>query len=296
MRAQPRTIDHAIAAIASRQHGNITRPQLLGLGLTAAAIGRRIKKGLLIKVFRGVYRVGHQAPSTEADYHAAVLAAGAGALISGRAAGHLMRLLKGAPPPPEVVAPTERLIKGLEVKRERGLDPRDRTICRGIPTTTVARTLVDLAGCVPEYQLGQACHQAGVLYRTQPEDVEAVLERRPNSKGAKTLREILRGKKQVSLSRLERRFIKLLKDNNLELPETNRSVGGRYVDCRWPARKLTVELDSYRYHSSRHAWEQDRKRERQARARGDDFRRYTSDDVIEDPRALLKELGPIIGL
>jgi len=65
------------------------------------------------------------------------------------------------------------------------------------------------------------------------------------------------------------------------------------VDCRWPERRLTVELDSYRYHSSRHAWEQDRHRERQARARGDEFRRYTYDDV-EHPPLMLRELSSLL--
>ena len=55
------------------------------------------------------------------------------------------------------------------------------------------------------------------------------------------------------------------------------------MDCHWPGRRLTVELDGYRYHSSRHAWEQDRRREREARARGDEFRRYTYGDVFESP-------------
>lgn len=62
------------------------------------------------------------------------------------------------------------------------------------------------------------------------------------------------------------------------------------MDCRWPEHRLTVELDSYRYHHSRHAWELDRRREREARARGDEFRRYTYGDVFEDPRLMLGEL------
>jgi hypothetical protein len=66
------------------------------------------------------------------------------------------------------------------------------------------------------------------------------------------------------------------------------------VDCRWPAQRLTVELDSYRYHSSRHAWEQDRRREREAHARGDDFRRYTYGDVMERPRLMLAELRVVL--
>lgn len=75
---------------------------------------------------------------------------------------------------------------------------------------------------------------------------------------------------------------------------TNRVAGGRRVDCRWPAHRLTVELDSYRYHASRHAWEQDRRREREARARGDEFRRYTYGDVLESPELMLRELRALL--
>jgi very-short-patch-repair endonuclease len=279
---------------ASTQKGTITRQQLLDAGWSSSAIGRWIDNGLLVAEYPGIYRFGHTAPSIEATYMAAVLAAGDGALLARRAAGHLMRLLRGAPPAAAVVAPVKRRIKDLDAQCDSRLDPRDATTWNGIPTTTVARTLVDLASCLDDYELGRAWHQARVLYRTEPDDVETVLARRPTSKGAQELRAILRGK-PLSLSKLERAFVELLKDNDLELPETNQVHGGRYVDCRWRKQKLTVELDSYRYHSSRHAWEQDRKRERQARARGDDFRRYTSDDVFEDPRALLRELRPVIG-
>ena len=78
------------------------------------------------------------------------------------------------------------------------------------------------------------------------------------------------------------------------IAQTNRVAGGRRVDCRWPEQRLTVELDGYRYHRSRHAWEHDRKREREARARGDDFRRYTYGDVLDDPRLMLQELGSLL--
>jgi hypothetical protein len=190
MRAKSRTA----ARTASRQKGVITRQQLLDAEWSSSAITRWIDKELLIAEHPGVYRFGHAAPSTEATYLAAVLAAGDEAVLARRAAGHLMRLVRGAPPPPEVIARNERRIEGVKVKRNRGLDPRDVTRWNGIPTTTVARTLVDLAACLPEYELGRAWHQARVLYRTEPEDVEAVLHRRPNSKGARELRAIMRGK------------------------------------------------------------------------------------------------------
>jgi len=160
--------------------------------------------------------------------------------------------------------------------------------------TSVARTLVDLARVLDDERLARACHEAGIRHGTTPRHVEAVLARRANSPGAGTLRRILRGDERVTLSALERRFLERLADAELPLPQTNRVVGGRRVDCRWPERRLTVELDGYRYHSSRHAWEQDRRREREARAGGDEFRRYTYGDVFEDPRQMLAELQALL--
>jgi very-short-patch-repair endonuclease len=280
--------------MASRQHGLITRQQLLALGMTSSAIRRRAEKGLLIPEHPGVYRVGHSAQTTEAAYLAAVLAGGDGAVLAGQAAGHLMRLLKSAAPPPELIATTKKRIKGVETKRVRHIDPREATTFNGVPCTTIPRTLVDLAAVLSEDALARAYHEASVMYRVRPEAVEAVLARHPRSKGAAALRRVLRGETKLTLSKLETGFLELLKENGLALPETNELVGGRYVDCRWPEHKLTVELDSYQYHSTRWAWEQDRKRERQARARGDDFRRYTWGDVFEDPEALLNELRPLL--
>ena len=294
MRVEPRTVDRNVARIAGEQHGLITRAQLLSAGLTHAAIGRRLIKGTLLLEYRGVYRVGHRAPSVEARYLGAVLACGERALLSGLAAGHLLRLLRRPEPDPEVTVPSERRIPGITTRRTRNLDPRDGTIVRGIPVTTVARTLVDLAAVMGQDALARACHEAGVLYDTTPAAVEAVLERRPNSPGAGRLRAVMRGDVHVTLSKLERRFLDLLRERELALPRTNRPAKGRRVDCRWPEHRLTVELDSYRYHHSRYAWNQDRRREREAHARGDEFRRYTHADVFDHPGAMLRELRAVL--
>ena len=101
--------------------------QLLNAGVTARQIKRRVQGGRLIRVHRGVYRVGHRAPSVEARYLAAVLAAGEGALLSGRAAAHLLVILKGTAPPPEVIARTERRIEGVATHRSRSLNAQDAT-------------------------------------------------------------------------------------------------------------------------------------------------------------------------
>ena len=295
MGALGRTVPHVIERIASRQHGVVARAQLLAAGVTRREIARRLQSGALLVEFRGVYRVGHRAPSVEARYMAAVLACGEGALLSGRAAGHLLGLLKGPAPPPDVTAPKQRRIEGITIQRSRRVHSLDATTWHGIPVTTVPRTITDLAATLSLDDLARACHEAGVRFQTTPAQVEQVLARRPSTPGAAKLRLVLHGDAHVTLSKLEHRFLALLKANGLPLPETNRLADGRRVDCRWPDRHLTVELDSYRYHGSRHAWEHDRRREREAYARVDEFRRFTYGDVFEDSRLMLAELRDLIG-
>ena len=291
MEHQGRTVDAVLAAIANVAHGVVTRREALGAGVTDAEIRRRLARGSLLRAYPGVYRLGHEAPSMEAAYLAAVRACGDGALLTGRPAAHLLGLTRGPAPPPEVTTPTERRVEGVVTRRARGgIDARDATTWWRIPVTTVARTLADLAAVLGEDDLARACHEAGVRHRTTPRDVEAVLARRANSCGAAKLRHVIHGDVHVTLSTLESRFLALLREADLPLPVTNRPAGGRRVDCRWAQQRLTVELDGYRYHSSRHAWEQDRRREREARARGDEFRRYTYGDVLETPGFMVGEL------
>ena len=279
--------------MATRAHGIVDREELLGAGISAAGIQRRVQKGVLHPEFPGVYRVGHRAPSVESSYLAAVRACGRGSVLSGRAAAYLWGLIKGPVPGPEVTTRTERRIEGIRTRRTRGAV--EATVCRGIAVTTVPRTLVDLAAVLGAEGLARACHEAGVRYGTTPRQVEAVLARRPRAKGARELRGVMRGDVRVTLSKLERMFLRRLEEAGLPLPQTNRVASGRRVDCRWPEHRLTVELDGYRYHNSRHSWQNDRRRERDARARGDEFRRYTFGDVEEWPAWLIRELRELLG-
>jgi hypothetical protein len=294
MAPEGRTVYAEIARLASDSHGVVTRAELLRAGLRPEAIKHRVRIGTLLVEYRGVYRVGHRAPSVEARYLAAVRACGDGSLLCGRAAGHLFVLIRSAPRAPEVVSPTERRVPGVETRRVRGHRAPAATIWRGVPVTTVSQTLVDLASVLAVDELARACHEAGVRYRVTPRHVSAVLARRPNTPGAGELRRVLHGDVRVTLSALETRFLERLADAGLPLPQTNRPAGGRRVDCRWATPPLTVELDSYRYHQSRHAWEHDRGREREARARGDEFRRYTYGDVFETPHSMLAELRGLL--
>jgi len=280
MHPQDRT-DEKIARLASRTHGVVTRRRLLDADISDEEIKVRLKRGSLIRMYPGVYRVGHTAPSVEATYMAAVLACGKGAVLMGLAAAYLYGLIKGDPPPPVVKTRTERDIEGIETHRTR-TDERG-TEWRGIPITTVPRTLMDLAPSMTEKDLAAACHHAQVRFHTRPDQLRG------------RARKVLEGHIPVTLSALEDRFLERLREHALPAPRTNRRTKGRtYVDCRWPAHRLTVELDGYRFHNTRHAWENDRRREREAHARGDEHRRYTYGDVFEDPTMMLAELRRLL--
>ena len=294
MHPQGRTADQILAALAAKSHGVVDRWELLQAGISAEQIKRRLARGTLIPQFRGVYRVGHAAPSTDALYLAAARACGAGAHLCGLAGAHTHGLVKGVAPAPEVLTPTERRVRGVITRRCRAMNARDLVVVRAIPVMSVPWTLVDIAAVLTLDELARACHEAGVRYGTKPRHVEVVLERRPNAPGARNLRRVMMGDAKVSLSKLEREFLRLLGASVLPLAEPNRVVSGRRVDCRWPERRLTVELDSFRYHNSRYSWTQDRRREREARARGDEFRRFDYDDVFTDQRYMLRELARLL--
>jgi predicted transcriptional regulator of viral defense system len=178
---QDGTVERKLARMATRAHGIVDRDELLRAGISATQVRDRMRKGVLIREFPGVYRVGHRAPSVESHYLAAVRACGEGAVLSGRAAAYLWGLIKGRAPSSEVTARTKRRIEGIEVRRARAAV--EATTWRGIPVTTVARTLVDLAAVLTAEDLARACHEAGVRYDTTPRQVEAVLAKRPNAPG-----------------------------------------------------------------------------------------------------------------
>lgn len=196
---------------------------------------------------------------------AAVLACGEDAAVSHLSAGHLLELLRGRPPArPEVTVPTTagRARPGITVHRVRALTAADVTRWHGIPVTTPARTLLDLAPRLAPAALARIGHEAWVHHRMTPEHVEGCIARNPHKKGAAKLRRALTA--DVTLSALEDRFLGLLRRHGLPLPRTNVDRAGDKVDCHWRDRDLTVELLSYRFHGSRRAFETDIARRRRS--------------------------------
>jgi hypothetical protein len=273
------------ARIAERRHGRITTEQLIEAGVDHRRIERWVADGRLRPVHRGVYAVGHQAPSVLGDYMAAVLACGAGAVLSHRAAAYLLKLLPGGPPPPEVTVPTlaGRARPGIVIHRVKSLHPLDVSELDAIPITTAPRTLLDLAPSLDPAQLTRACHEAWVRHETRPEWIAACIDRNPGKKGGAKLRAALGS--DATLSKLEDRFLALLREHGLPAPRTNVGHRGDKVDCHWPARGLTVELLSYRFHASRQAFEAD-----VARRRRSNHLAFTWGDVFDRPDQTIAEL------
>jgi hypothetical protein len=277
------------ARLAARQHGRVSWQQLIDEGVHRHAIQRWLDDGRLHRVHHGVYAVGHPGRSTHADYIAAVLACGDGAALSHRAAAHLLRLLRGVPSRPEVTVPSiaGRSRKGIIVHRVRTLPAADTRTVHGIRVTSVPRTLLDLAPLLAPEPLARACHEAWVHHDTTPAMVEACIARNPTKKGAAKLRRALGS--DVTLSVLESGFLNLLRAHDLPLPRTNIDHNGDKVDCHWPQHGLTIELVSYRYHGSRHAFEQDI-----ARRRRSNHIAYTYGDIFERASRTAAEVARLL--
>jgi hypothetical protein len=281
---QKRNVERVIGRLATSAKGIVTARELLDAGVSKRQIHHRLKTGALLREHPGVYRVGHRAPNFESSYMAAVKARGEGALLSGFAAAYLLGLIKGKPPPAEVTAPTDR----AGARYSPSICRNDAITWKGIPATSVPRTLIDLAPRMSADRLARVCHEASVLHKTTPAMVGRLL--RQNTPGGAKLRAVLLGDAKVLLSKLERRFVERLKEAGLPIPDTNKPAGGRRVDCRWPDHGLTVELLSFTFHNSRYAWEQDQRRQREAYACGDGFRTYTWHDVFDEPGPMMREL------
>jgi hypothetical protein len=278
--------------IAGRQHGRVRRRQLLAAGIDAKRIARWLADGRLRRVHRGVYAVGHAAPSLHGDYSAAVLAGGADALLSHAPAAHVFKLTRARrPPPPEitVVTTAHRRRPGIVIHRVKALHPYDVTEEEGIPITSVPRVLLDLAPRLSPAQLARACHEAWVHHRTTPVHVEACIARNPRKPAIAKLRHALGS--NVTLSALEDAFLALLQRHGLPLPRTNVGVNGDKVDCHWPQHELTVELLSFRFHATREGFENDVARRRRSRHVA-----YTWGDVVERAEATAAELRQRLAL
>jgi very-short-patch-repair endonuclease/predicted transcriptional regulator of viral defense system len=285
--------DRVIWALAERQHGVVTRAQLLELGFNRGAITHRIELGRLHRVHRGVYRIGLL--SRDGRRMAAVLACGPGAVLSHLAAAALWGIRQSDRI--EVTTPaSHRGPKHITVHRSP-IRNDERTTHRGIPTTTVPRTLLDLSAVVHPDALRSALRQAEQLRLTDPLSLSDLVERYPRRPGLRAIRALLEETMigaRVIRSELEERFQAFLLSAGLPLPQTNQRIEGYEVDCVWPEQRLIVELDGHAFHSPTHAFEDDRARDRRLEAAGWHVIRVTWRQLHEEPNLLEADLRQLL--
>jgi hypothetical protein len=245
-----------VAELAVRQHGVVSVAQLRERGLSYRAVEARAAAGSLHRLHRGVYAVGHARVSKTGRYLAAVLACGPGAALSHRAAADHLGL-RPSSCAPEVTVPRGRIgPRGVRVHRSRMLEPRDFTVVDGIPVTTVARTLLDLAAVVHERDVARATDRAERLELFDLREVDDVLGRARGKRGASVLRKVVAAYRPLNtIDELEARFAELVGSADLPPPEYNALIAGEarshWVDAYWPRHRLVVELDSYAFHRNR---------------------------------------------
>ena len=246
-----------IAALADAQHGVVARAQLLVRGFTAREIDRRQAAGRLHAVHRGVYAVGHRVLTVEGRWMAAVLAAGRGAVLSHASAAMAWDLRRTSSGLIQVTVPGDAGRKrrpGLKLHRSRTLTRDQTTTLRGIPITTPARTIIDLARTLKDRPLEHLIDLADQRGLIDFNDLRAA-----NSASLQAVLETY--DPAPTRSEMEERFLRLCDNHGIPRPQTNTRIEGVEVDFVWHDRRLVVEVDGYAYHRAPSAFEADRERD-----------------------------------
>jgi very-short-patch-repair endonuclease len=282
-----RRIEERIAEIAGRQHGVLSRAQLLAAGLTPRAIQGRLESGRLRSLHRGVYLAGPLAPAWAREL-SAVLACGESARASHRTAASLWEFSPrlDATRPVEVKVPGHRVIRrpGIRVVRATGLEMRPHSTVRGVPTTDATETLLDLAAVLGSTDLERMVASAERSRLITLHDLGAAVDRYSGRRGAATLRSILALERGPAFTRseLEDRFRDAVRRFQLPAPRFNTRVHGYEVDCFWPEAGLAIELDGASFHRSWKRQQSDRRRDSDLAARGIHVIRLTWDQLTNE--------------
>jgi very-short-patch-repair endonuclease len=283
--------------LAQRQHGVITRRQLLELGLSTGAIKHRLATGRLHRVAQGVYAVGRPRLTRYGRWMAAVLSCGPHAVLSHETAAALWGLRAQRGTVIEISVPTRvrRRRKGIRLHRRGILDRADVTRYQRIPLTQPILTLVDLAACLTASEVEAAVNQADKLDLTDPESLRSALDRFTGRPGVATLRKLLdRRTFTLTDSELERRFLALARRADLAEPLTGRRLNGFKVDFYWPELGLVVETDGLRYHRTPTQQAKDRERDQAHAIAGLTTLRFTHAQVRFEPSKVAATLAAMV--
>lgn len=277
---RPERADVVLAGLAARQHGRVAVWQLLDLGITPTEIRGRVAAGRLHREHQGVYAVGHPGGGDDARSMSAVLAGGPGCLLSHRSAVHHLRLLPGPGPERVHVTAVGRTRDGhpqIALHLPRHLSREAATTVRGVPCTTAARSLADFAAEATDTELATAVHVATTRTLCSAGQLEVQFRRR--IAGIGRLRRLVEPVGPDLRGALEEAFAAFVRRGGWPPYEANvllqTPLGPLRGDAVWRQYGFGVELDSWRYHGGRDAFESDRERVVAADLIGLDLRRVT---------------------
>jgi len=292
----------AVARLATQQHGVVGRRQLLELGIGRRTLEQWLRAGRLHRLHREAFAVGHARVNQRGRWLAAVLACDEGALLSHRSAAALWGLTRQRNTVVDVTGRGGRQFRpGREgICLHRGcIHDGEATKRAGIPITTVARTLFDLAEVVDFQQLRRAWEEADRLGLLELKAVERVCDLGYGRHALRPIRPLLAEARAPVMTRspLEDRFAEFCREHLADLPAplTNISILDHEVDAYWPSHRLVVEMDSWEFHSHRAAFESDRARDAAMQAAGYRVIRLTHRQLKTEARRIATQLRKLLG-
>jgi predicted transcriptional regulator of viral defense system len=287
-----------VAAVAALQGGVVSLLQLRALGMSASGVRTWVARG---RLHRGVYAVGHPIVGNAGRSWAAILACGPGAVLSHRSAADLLGLRPSSRRKIDVTVPGPgRRHREIDVHCSR-THPDEVTTCDGIPCTTVARTLLDLADVLPRREVERALERAEMLRTFDLKELEAVLARGDGRRGVPVLRAILADYDEPALTRneLEEAFLAICAEAGVPMPKVNLWIPledgrGYEADFAWPEQHLIVETDGHEAHGTRRAFQYDRRRDRELLVSEWRVIRFTWREVMREPRMVSRTLVALL--
>jgi very-short-patch-repair endonuclease len=252
-------VDLSIGRVAAQQHGVVTSRQLAALGVGRGAVAHRMRRGLLHAIHRGVYLWGTPDARLLARAHAAVLVCGADASLTHDASA----ALQGFRPPPrgplDVTVPDRRVrVRGI-CTHQSPIPARERRVVQGIPVSSPARALLEIAPTLTPRELADAVEQAQVKRLVTKRDITATIERAGSRAGVRALRAVVE-EPAFTRSWAERRVVALMRAARLPRPQFNVYAEGFEVDALWRDQRVVLEFDSYAFHATKAAQERDRRK------------------------------------
>ncbi|MGH7448903.1 MAG: DUF559 domain-containing protein [Longimicrobiales bacterium] len=294
--ATRRDTELILRELGAAQHGVVARAQLLERGLSVHAVDRLVRARRLMVVQRGVYQIG-PLPLPGAAERAAVLAGGCDARVSHRSAAHLEGMLEAGRHVNrvEVIMPRRRRrrIEGVRIHRVRDLRADEVTMLDGIPVTTPARTLLDIAETETGRVIEQAYAKALRMGLVTPETMRDMVARHPTHRGAPLWRRLLAelGGPAFTRSEAEEKLLDITRSARLPRPELNVHVLGHEVDFVWRDARVVAEVDGYAFHAPAHSFAADRRRDAELTAAGYRVLRFTWSDLTEGRLATVVRLA-----